>query len=190
MSAHVFTCIFLDPSGSIYVRWGRKECPTNTTEIVYTGIAAGGHYTNSGRPSNPVCVPHDPDLGQVSHESAFGSLFGMEYETNDFGSNLINKDVPCAVCRVSHASTVLMIPGKLHCYSGWKTEYSGNLMSGHYGHAGASQYICVDSSPDVLEAGSRDDNGYLLFGVKAYCGSLKCPPFVQDTLFKCVVCSK
>ncbi|XP_052083714.1 uncharacterized protein LOC127721070 [Mytilus californianus] len=94
------------------------------------------------------------------------------------------------ICRVSHASTVLMIPGKSHCYSGWKTEYSGNLMSGHHGHAGASQYVCVESSPDVLEAGSRDDNGYLLYGVKAYCGSLKCPPYVQDTLFKCVVCSK
>ncbi|XP_052083712.1 short-chain collagen C4-like [Mytilus californianus] len=142
-----------DPSGSIYVRWGRKDCPTNPTEMVY-------------------------------------SVFGMEYETNDFGSNLQDKDVPCAVCRVSHASTVLMIPGKSHCYSGWKTEYSGNLMSGHHGHAGASQYVCVDSSPDVLEAGSRDDNGYLLYGVKAYCGSLKCPPYVQDTLFKCVVCSK
>ncbi|CAG2244454.1 unnamed protein product [Mytilus edulis] len=153
-------------------------------------IAAGGYYNNPGRSSNPICVPHDPDLGQVSHESTFGAVFGMEYETNDFGSNLQDKDVPCAVCRVSHASTVLMIPGKSHCYSGWKTEYGGNLMSGYHAHAGASKYLCVDSIPDVLEAGSRDDNGYLLYGVKAYCGSLKCPPYVQDTLFKCVVCSK
>ncbi|VDI51361.1 Hypothetical predicted protein [Mytilus galloprovincialis] len=178
------------PPGSVYVRWGRKECPNNSTEMVYSGIGAGGHFTNSGRPTNQVCVPHDPDLGQVSHGSYFGTVYGMEYETNDFGSNLMDKDVPCAVCRVSHASTILMIPGKSQCYAGWKTEYSGNLMSGHYGHAGGSQYICVDSRPDVLEAGSRDDNGYLLYGAKAYCGSLKCPPYVQDTFFKCVVCSR
>ncbi|XP_071139150.1 uncharacterized protein [Mytilus edulis] len=188
--ASVITTFQNNPSGSVYIRWGRRDCPTNSTEIVYTGIAAGGHYSNQGRAANPVCVPHDPDLGQVSHETVFGSLFGMEYETNDFGSNLIDKDVPCAVCRVNHASTILMIPGKYQCYSGWKSEYSGNLMSGFYGHAGASQFICVDNSPDILEAGSRNDNGYLLYGVKAYCGSLKCPPYVQDTLLKCVVCSK
>lgn len=33
-------CVYIyivDPAGSVYVRWGRKECPTNGTEIVYTG---------------------------------------------------------------------------------------------------------------------------------------------------------
>ncbi|XP_071139149.1 short-chain collagen C4-like [Mytilus edulis] len=186
----VITSFQNNPPGSVYVRWGRKECPNNSTEMVYSGIGAGGHYTNPGRPTNQVCVPHDPDLGKVSHGSYFGTVYGMEYDTNEFGSNLIDKDVPCAVCRVSHASTILMIPGKSQCYAGWKTEYSGNLMSGHHSHAGGSQYICVDSSPDVLEAGSRNDNGYLLYGTKAYCGSLKCPPYVQDTFFKCVVCSR
>lgn len=63
-------------------------------------------------------------------------------------------------------------------------------MSGHYSHAGASRYLYVDGSPDVLESGSNHDNAYLLYGVNACCGSLKCPPYVLDTLFKCVVCSK
>ena len=132
-------------------------------------------------------MSHDPQQGLVNSEGTFGALFGMEYETNAFGTDLINKDVPCAACRIK-TSTLLMIPGRSECYNGWKT-YTGNLMSGHHKHAGASQYICVDATPDVLEGGARDDNGYLLYGVKAYCGSLRCPPYKQNTLVKCVVCS-
>lgn len=156
----------------------------------YTGMTGGGHYTNPGRNADPICLPHDPQLGPVSGEGAFGAVFGSEYETNAFGNDLHDKDVPCAVCRTKTASSVLMIPGRSQCYTGWKMEYSGNLMSGSHGHTGASNYLCVDTSPDVLEGGARNDDGYLLYVVKAYCGSLKCPPYKQDTIVRCVVCSK
>ncbi|XP_076088925.1 uncharacterized protein LOC143059328 [Mytilus galloprovincialis] len=47
---------------SVYTRWGRKDCPLNETELIYTGIVGGGYYTHKGAPSNYVCLPHDPDF--------------------------------------------------------------------------------------------------------------------------------
>ena len=46
--------------GVTYVRWGRTTCPdTEGTEVVYTGRAAGSHYSSSGG-SNYQCLTADP----------------------------------------------------------------------------------------------------------------------------------
>ncbi|VDH97910.1 Hypothetical predicted protein, partial [Mytilus galloprovincialis] len=168
------------PTGSVYTQWGRKTCTRNGTELVYSGLGGGGFYNNRGRSATPVCVPHDPDLGPVSSTGLFSTMYGMEYNDAAFGNNLYDKDVPCAVCMAIHRTSIMMVPGKLSCYKGWTTEYQGILASGHHADAGASSYICVDHSPEVLEGGVQDENGYTLFPVKAYCGSLKCPPYVKD----------
>ncbi|XP_052083696.1 short-chain collagen C4-like [Mytilus californianus] len=178
------------PTGSVYIQWGRKLCTRNGTELVYSGIGGGGFLTNRGRSATPVCVPHDPDLGPVSSTGGFSTIYGMEYNDAVFGNNLYDKDVPCAVCRAIHVTSVFMVPGKLSCYKGWNLEYKGLLASGNRVDNGASTYICIDDTPEVLEAGVQNDNGYILFPVKAYCGSLKCPPYVQNSIFNCVVCSK
>ncbi|XP_052085261.1 short-chain collagen C4-like [Mytilus californianus] len=178
------------PTGSVYTRWGKKTCSGNGTELVYSGLGAGGKSNEVGRSAVPVCMPHDPDNGQNSHAKHFGTLYGMEYNDPSLGQNLYDKDAPCAVCRVNYVSSIITIPGKSTCYKGWNLEYSGILVAGQHTDAGASAYICLDQSPDVLEGGSEDMGGYTLFPVKAYCGSLRCPPYVQGTLVKCVVCSK
>lgn len=58
-------------------------------------------------------------------------VYGGEYEFSDFhsdggsqyfGQNLNDEDAPCAVCRTPRSS-VLMIPARLDCYSGWTKEY-------------------------------------------------------------------
>ena len=35
-------------SGSTYVRWGRNSCSGSGTELVYSGYAAGSHFTSTG----------------------------------------------------------------------------------------------------------------------------------------------
>lgn len=114
----------------------------------------------------------------------------MEYNDAVFGNNLYDKDVPCAVCRATHTTSIIMIPGKSRCLKGWNMEYKGLLASGNHRDNGASTYMCIDQTPEVLEGGVQNENGYNLFPVKAFCGSLKCPPYVQNSIFNCVVCSK
>ena len=110
-----------------------------------------------------------------------------------FGNNLFDKDVPCAVCISNMANNVLMIPGKSVCINGWKKEYNGRLASeasSDVGFRAAGQYVCVDHNPTPLEGGSDNKEGKLFYPVHAICGSLRCPPYVNNELLTCVVCSK
>lgn len=115
-------------------------------------------------------------------------MYGAEYEGDVFGT--VNEDVPCSVCRKKTSTAILMIPGKNKCYNGWNIEYHGYLGSGDYTHAAASSYVCVDSHPEYLNAGVRNDEGKLFYSVLAKCGSLQCPPYQNNYPLTCVVCSK
>ncbi|CAG2239956.1 unnamed protein product [Mytilus edulis] len=145
--------------------------------------------SHKGRAAEPICLPHDPYLGSPITNDYYASVYGMEYQDN-FGSNVYNKDVPCAVCRANHVTSKVMIPGKVKCYAGWRKEYGGILVAGLDRHDGSSSFICVDKNQDVLEAGAGNEDGYLIYPAIAKCGSLKCPPYVQDTRISCVVCTK
>ncbi|XP_078341854.1 uncharacterized protein LOC144627830 [Crassostrea virginica] len=101
-----------------------------------------------------------------------------------------NHDVPCAVCLVRNRSVVKMFPARKTCYSGWKLEYRGYLMAGHFNFQGPSKYTCVDHHPDTVYGGSSDMNGKLFYFVEAVCGSLKCPPYVNGRELVCAVCSR
>ena len=57
--------------GVTYVRWGRTTCPEGT-EVVYTGRAAGSHYSSSGG-SNYQRLTADPanfDFGPGTEEAS------------------------------------------------------------------------------------------------------------------------
>ncbi|VDI53506.1 Hypothetical predicted protein [Mytilus galloprovincialis] len=140
-------------SGATYVRWGRKECPGNNTELVYSGYAAGGYYNEEGSAAEYICLPPDPNLGATWSDSHYGSIYGAEYESDGFGGGLWNDDVPCAVCRSTTASHTLMIAAKNQCYDGWSTEYVGELAGGHHLHKAASSFVCVDKNPDEIIGG-------------------------------------
>lgn len=107
-----------------------------------------------------------------------------------FIGNGVSQDVPCAVCRVIDASSVIMIPGKNKCYNGWNMEYHGYLAANNNNLASAGSYTCIDMNPEVLRGGSANDNVKLFFEVLAKCGSLQCPPYIQNYPLTCVVCSK
>ncbi|XP_052761933.1 short-chain collagen C4-like [Mya arenaria] len=179
-------------SSGIYTRWGRRSCP-GSTEMVYEGFAAGGHYSHKGASSNYICLPQDPIFdGDGRKASNINKVYGAEYETRSatFQKNLYEEDVPCAVCRVIRRS-VVMIPARNACYSGWHTEYSGYLMSEYHDHEGNKELVCMDGNPEKAEGSdSGNQNGALFYFAQAVCGSLKCPPYSENKALTCVVCSK
>ncbi|XP_052761894.1 short-chain collagen C4-like [Mya arenaria] len=136
-------------SSGLYTRWGRRSCP-GTTEMVYEGFAGGGDHSHQGASSNYICLPLDPifdDRGRKAR--SVSKVYGAEYETNSatFHTDLHNEDVPCVVCRVVGKS-VVMIPARNACYSGWHKEYAGYLMSTHSSHPGNKELVCMDGNPE------------------------------------------
>nr|XP_022303435.1 uncharacterized protein LOC111111003 isoform X3 [Crassostrea virginica] len=122
-------------TGSVYTVWGRKSCPSvNGTTTVYTGITGGKPYDEAGGGITTLCLPHDPEdapndfptslqvAGRVSH------LYGSEYQFT-YRKYALDDDVPCAVCRVESATSVLMIPAKSSCPNTWNMQYRGFLVS-------------------------------------------------------------
>ncbi|OWF47534.1 short-chain collagen C4-like [Mizuhopecten yessoensis] len=182
--------------GAVFTRWGRNDCPVNTTTMVYSGYAGGSYFTHPGAAAEYVCMPSDPIWGPykdyVSNEY-FGYVYGAEYEVpaHIFGMPNLSEDVPCAVCLGTQYTASLMIPGRTQCYPGWTEGYHGELASGYYNHAAASQYVCVDQHPQALPAGgNHNEDGKLFYGVKAKCGPLPCPPYEDGKFLSCVVCMK
>ncbi|XP_053407206.1 uncharacterized protein LOC123546107 isoform X3 [Mercenaria mercenaria] len=158
------------------------------------GYAGGSLYSDPGSASNYLCLPEDPQASEkTKDDNTRGSIgarvYGAEYQMDFFSGNILQDDVPCAVCE-SERSKILMIPGRTTCYDGWSTEYSGLLSAGHFSHAAASEFVCLDENPEVLSGGGANENGKLFFLAEARCGSLPCPPYVDGRTLTCVVCSK
>ena len=86
---------------------------------------------------------------------------------------MYTEDAPCSVCRSSRL-TVIMIPGRNQCYPGWTLEYKGYLVAGASDHTAASEYVCLDDRPEVLQKGHADEEGKLFYFVEGRCGSLPC----------------
>ncbi|XP_069117740.1 uncharacterized protein [Argopecten irradians] len=177
-------------SGGVYTRWGRKSCPNNA-DLVYQGYTGGSWYDYSGAAADHLCMPKDPQYEPDALIGSFyGNVYGTEYEDVFFGHVSNSDDVPCAVCRSTVGSNVLMIPGRNTCYQGWYHEYNGYLAAGPYGYKGATEYVCLDHDPESLSHGNEDRDGALLYYVTSMCGSLACPPYVNEKTLSCVVCSK
>ncbi|XP_046350439.2 uncharacterized protein LOC124131295 [Haliotis rufescens] len=179
--------------GAIYTRWGRTECSLNN-ELVYKGVAGGNSYETKAGPANILCLPDNPEYGNHTPGLQAGSLiYGTEYETGTYNTfsfkHLHDHDVPCAVCRSRTKTSVIMVPAKMSCFPGWRVEYTGYLMGGHYSHA-ASEYLCVDGDAEKDRSGHENKNGHLLYLVEGICGSLPCPPYRNVWELTCTVCSK
>ncbi|XP_061179342.1 uncharacterized protein LOC133187966, partial [Saccostrea echinata] len=180
-------------SGPTFTIWGKNACPNvNGTEMVYNGFTGGKSYSEKGGGANTLCLPHNPEklpYGiSVIDGDDFGHLYGAEYQFSVHRVH-IQEDVPCAVCRVKMASSSIMIPGKHSCPTYWRKQYSGFLTASWHEYE-STEYLCLDDDPDFIEGSRRDDNGRLFYPVKTVCGSLPCPPYENNVLVGCVVCSK
>jgi hypothetical protein len=154
-----------------------------------SGFAGGGWYDDTGASAEPVCLPPDPEFGRTS-AADLGRMYGAEFDENFFHPNAASEDVPCAVCRVKLASSVIMIPGKATCNFGWTKEYHGYLGSNYHAHKASGTFVCIDIQPEFLTGGGVNHEGKLFYPVIAKCGSLQCPPYKNDHPLTCVVCSK
>jgi hypothetical protein len=177
-----------------YVRWGRTMCPTGAT-VVYTGYAAGAHYTHTGSGANTLCLSQTPEWLSYDDGNQNGALiYGTEFETRAYGvaplQGLQDLDGTCVVCEVPRAAQI-MIPGRTSCPTGWTLEYNGYIMSEYYTHVGRSDFICVDAMPE-LAGSSANQDGHLWYPTEIECGSLPCMTggYVQGRELACAVCSK
>ncbi|PVD19668.1 hypothetical protein C0Q70_20158 [Pomacea canaliculata] len=187
----ILVCASLLPAwtaaGTVYTRWGNSVCASTAT-TVFSGYVGGSVYTSPGSGGNYLCLPPNPVATNVSRPAYVSSVYGTEYEVTTRAEN--DLDALCAVCFVSSRSVNIMIPGTNKCPTGWTTEYTGLLMSGYDGHAGSTEFICVDSKMEGRIGSSANNNGRLLYLVASICGSLPCTPYVNNNILQCVVCSK
>ena len=174
-----------------YIRWGKSSCPNiSGTEIVYSGIAAGSWFTQSGGGANYLCMPEDPEYkSDLNYRplTDHSQLHGVEYQHPLQGHH--NHNVPCAVCHVTTRSAVFLLPAKYSCPSTWTREYYGYIMSDYKGHKRTS-FVCVDEDMEALPRSSANTNGGTLHHVEANCNGLPCLPYNNHQEINCVVCTK
>jgi len=190
-------------ASAVYTRWGRNVCASQSIPL-YKGNTASGHYTHVGAGGNYICVHNTPQWSNSApgYQANSGYIYGVEYEfnagytnnlpfsyANNGGQDLQNNDAPCVVCINPTASIQVMTPGRLDCPSAdMSLEYNGFLVSAHYGHY-RSEYVCLDSTPEVRPGGQADDNGGLFYPVQVGCGSMPCPPYIGGNEMTCSVCT-
>ncbi|XP_045163834.1 uncharacterized protein LOC123528161 [Mercenaria mercenaria] len=177
--------------GVTYIRWGRTACPSHAS-LVYDGYMGGSHYSHSGAATNALCLTKEPKWGRyTSKVESSAYVYGAEYETWLYSAwnYLHDQDVPCVVCYVPR-NDILMVPGSNICPNEYKREYSGYLIAGRAIHSAASEYLCMDVSPEAKPGGVENRSGYTLHFVQAKCGSLNCPPYVNGRELTCAVCSR
>ena len=179
--------------GAVYTRWGRTTCPNITgTQLVYAGRAAGSWYSYSGGGANYLCLPDDPNYLRYTNgtQGNRAYLYGAEYDTYDSSplSEVLNHNVPCAVCYASTRGTVMMMPGKTVCPSSWTREYYGYLMAEQHNHQ-RSTFECVDRNPQAIPGSASNADGALFHHVEADCYGI-CPPYTDGRELTCTVCTK
>ena len=182
-----------------YTRWGRTSCPNDTeAQLVYSGRAGGTNYNVRGGSAEKICVPDDPDYipGSVNISSVTykNVIQGVEYEVEYPGVStplqyLHEQNAPCAVCDVPTRARVIMVPAKTVCPPSWTREYYGYLMTEHDGYY-RSTYTCVDIDPEVVPGEGSNTNPSLFYHTVTNCNGLSCPPYEDNRLLYCVVCTK
>ena len=120
-------------------------------------------------------------------------MYDTEYEVSDFNpfkKNLHDHDAPCVVCFVKSRGSMIMMPARNDCPSGWTEEYHGYLMTEYYKHKKQRDYICVDEDAEYIPGTQANKDGALLYPVQGECGSLPCHPYVDGRELTCAVCTK
>ena len=86
----------------------------------------GEHYSHQGSGVNYLCLPNKLKYDRYSDsDQTAGYVYGTEYQVNDFDpfKKLRNHEAPCVVCYVMSRGSMLMMPARNDCPSGWTEEY-------------------------------------------------------------------
>ena len=97
----------------------------------------------------------------------------------------------CVVCYVADATTKIMVTGRLDCgETGFNLQYFDFLVaSADAVNQPRTEYVCTDEAPEGRTGRSGDDNQGVIYEVKAGCGSLPCPPYVEGYQMTCAICT-
>ena len=176
--------------GVVYTRWGRKSCPTGA-ELLYEGITGGEWYDHTGGGANYVCLPKVPQYMSTNVPPYTSYMHGTEYQhVNGIFPGKHDHNAPCAVCYTSTKSVKLMIPARISCPSSWTVEYKGYLMANKHDFHNNAVYECVDENPESVDGGEGNNDGALFYFTRSTCNGLPCPPYVNNRVITCVVCTK
>ena len=158
------------------------------------GIIGGDSHTHPGGGVNYLCLPHKPKYGKYKDGNQYsGFVYGAEYHVssfNPFNKNPHDNEAVCAVCFAKSRGSMLMMPARNDCPSGWTEEYHGYLMTEYYNHKKQRDYICVDEDAEYVPGTKTNKNSALLYPVEGVCGSLPCKPYVNGRELTCAVCTK
>ena len=175
--------------GVTYTRWGKSTCRSGATRV-YAGRTGSSYTNHQGGAANYVCMPNVPQytLPYQSGVRGHSYVYGTEYEL-PLVANRYQHNAPCAVCYVPTMNTVIMIPAKTSCPSGWTIEYYGYLMSAHINNW-RTTYTCVDMEMESVPGSQNHIEGGHFYHVEAHCNGMACPPYNNNKELNCVVCSK
>ena len=181
--------------GAVYTRWGRTVCSQGAT-LVYAGRAAGTKYNVEGGTSDTLCMPETPQyLSTDTTATHVALLRGVEFQTHGTSStplnDLIQADMPCAVCHTDTKLTVLTVPAQYTCPNGWSMEYNGYLMTEfEKSNRQRKNTLCVDQDAEAVPESEANTDPAVVYLMSANCDGLPCPPYNTNMALPCVVCSK
>ena len=166
--------------------------------LLLLGIMGGEEHRHSGGGEYDKYDKYDkyPKYDKYKNGVQYsGYVYGTEYEVSQYNGDPFKKslhdhDAPCVVCFVKSRGSMLMMPARNDCPSGWTEEYHGYLMTEYYGHKSSQDFICVDKDPEYVSGSGANKNGALLYPVQGQCGSLPCGPYVAGRELTCAVCTK
>ena len=181
------------PSGVVtYTRWGNSTCPYGA-DTIYSGVVAGSYHGHEGSAVDPLCIPKTLSQQYLEYNSGYQNdiqLYAGKYITYGPLAHSFGRYAPCALCQVNGRTNKIMIPSRYECPSGWRREYYGYLMAGHYNNKAATQFTCVDKSVEQIPGSGANSNGYRFYTVEANadCGGNFLP--CSSAELTCVICTK
>ena len=140
--------------GSVYVNWGSRTCSDKAT-LLYEGLIGGAGYSNSGGPSNLMCLhgqPQNPSAQTPGTGPDRSNVYGVEYQTEagyqppgGAGLSSADGDAACAVCHAELSQVYVQWGRAESCSNGHVTMYSGWMMGEYSGHTGRNEMICASA---------------------------------------------
>ena len=123
------------------------------------GITGGKPHHNTEGGVNTLCLPHNPEVApphfpRNPNSDYVAQPHGSEYEFS-YGNVFKNDDVSCAVCHVTVATSVVIIPAKSSCPRDWNMQYKGYLVTNaDVSDWHAFDFVCLHHDAEYLTEGA------------------------------------
>ena len=183
-------------AGSSYVQWGKKSCTSADASLMYEGFAVGSLSSKSGSGANSICVISGNSQTYLDYndgQQSAAQLHAVKLVTSGYGIQTMqgahNRILPCSLCFLDNQYSVITIPARTECPSGWQVKYQGYLFAAYYSHQ-KNDWRCIDKQPDSVRSYRSDQAD--LYPVEIECGSISCRSksrYVQNREIACIVCS-